>query len=148
MIRALRPTDAPAYVAFYHRLSTTGDGNYSQRSRWWAVPTMMAFFGRSFAVEPGREAWVQIDHGQISGLVAAKKREGADVWDVDQLAVLPSSDARRTATRLLEHLLAAAADDGIQKVFLRLPVEDPAQDWARQVGFSKYCDETTYYRAE
>jgi ribosomal protein S18 acetylase RimI-like enzyme len=150
MIRALRPTDALAYVTFHHHLtrSAEGAGEPLSRARRWAVPVLIDFLGRSLALEPGREAWVQIDHGRISGLVAAKKRDGADLWDVDELSVLPSTDSRRVGSRLLEHLLAAAADEGIQKVFLRLGDEDPAQDWVRQVGFSKYCDEVTYFRPE
>jgi len=108
----------------------------------------VGFLGRSLAVELGRETWVQIDHGTISGLVAAKRRVGADIWDVDELAVLPSADASRTAIRLLEQLLSAAVDEGIHKVFLRLDDGDPAQDWVRQVGFFHYCHETTYFRSE
>jgi GNAT superfamily N-acetyltransferase len=150
MIRALRPTDALAYVSFYHRLHRRPATGRLGRVRLGAdtLPVVLGFFGRSLALEPGREAWVQIDHGRIWGLVAAKRREGADVWDVDHLAVLPSPDSERVATRLLEHLLAAAADDGIQKVFMRLDEGDPAQEWIRRVGFSKYCDELTFARAE
>jgi GNAT superfamily N-acetyltransferase len=150
MIRALRPTDILAYLTFYNRLprgrteAVSGPAEVTAR----ALPLLIGFLGRSLALELGRETWVQIDHGRISGLVAAKRREGADIWDVDQLQVLPSMDASRTATRLLEQLLSAAVDEGISKVFLRLDDGDPAQDWVRQVGFFRYCHETTYYRPE
>jgi hypothetical protein len=80
--------------------------------------------------------------------VAAKRREGADVWDIDELSFLPLPDADRTAIRLLEQLLTAAADDGVHKVFLRLLDGSPAQDWVRQVGFFRYCTEATYGRPE
>ena len=150
MIRALRPTDVLAYLTFYDRLTRepirAGSRRPAELSQ--ALPLVLGFLGRSLGVELGRESWVQIDHGRISGLVAAKRREGADVWDVDQLHILPSTDASRTASRLLEQLLSAAVDEGIHKVFLRLDDGDPAQEWIRQVGFFRYCHETTYVRPE
>src|SRR5215472_5931421 len=152
MIRALRPTDLVAYIAFCHQvarnLRSDGDPLSDGGADFHPVPTVVGFLGRSFALEHGRESWVAIEHGHISGLVAAKRREGGDVWDVDQLAILPTSDAARTGTRLLEQLLAAAVDEGIHKVFLRLPEDDPAEEWAQQVGFFPYCHETAYFRAE
>jgi hypothetical protein len=150
MIRALRPTDVWAYVTFCHRVARgqpNGSGGGGLPS-FRTIPVLVAFLGRSLALELGRETWVQIDHGRISGLVAAKRRDRADVWDVDQLALLPSADSGRTCVRLLEQLLTAAADEGIQKVFLRLVDDDPAQEWVRQVGFFQYCNEVAYYRPE
>jgi hypothetical protein len=149
MIRALRPTDALAYVAFRHQVTREADVEVAHAGRrGWGLPVVAGFFGRSLALEPGRESWVQIDHGRISGLVGAKRREGADVWDVDELVLVSSADSERTCTRLLEHMLSAAVDEGIQTVFLRLADDDPAQQWVRQVGFFQYCLETWYYRAE
>lgn len=150
MIRALRPTDVLAYAAFCHEVARggcpePGDG-ISPGFR--PVPMLVGFVGRSLALEYGRESWVQIEHGQISGLVAAKRREGTDVWDVDQIALLPRSDAGRTCGRLLDQLLSAAVDEGIQKVFLRLDEDDPAQEWVKQVGFFEYCRQTRYGRVE
>ncbi len=150
MIRALRPTDILAYLTFCHRVSEQTDSGVERplSVSFRMMPTVASFLGRSLALELGRETWVQIDHGRISGLVAAKRREGADVWDVDELAFLRSADTGRTAVRLLEQLLTAAADDGVHKVFLRLLGEDPAEEWVRQVGFFQYCSEVSYHRAE
>lgn len=146
MIRALRPTDLVPYVAFCRQVSRElGD---SRPGLLDPVSTVGGFLGRSLALEPGRESWVQIEHGQISGLIAAKRREGADVWDIDQLVYLTSPDAPRTCVRLLKHLLAAATDDGVQRVFLRLSSSSPALEWARQVGFVEYALETVYYLPE
>jgi hypothetical protein len=150
MIRALRPTDVLAYVAFCNRVSRRRnvDPIDGEPVGFEPVPTLFVFLGRSLALEVGRESWVQIERGHISGLVAAKRREGADVWDVDQLALLPTSDAGRTCTRLLEQLLAAAIDEGINKVFLRLEEDDPACRWAEEVGFVEYGRESLYYRSQ
>ncbi|HVC32656.1 MAG TPA: hypothetical protein VNL16_04015 [Chloroflexota bacterium] len=146
MIRALRPTDVFPYVAFCHQVAR-GSGD---KTSLWAesMSAVGGFLGRSLALEPGRESWVQIEHGQISGLVTAKRREGADVWDIDQLVYVPTADAPRTCAHLLKHLLAAATDDGVQKVFLRLGSVNPALEWARQVGFVQYALETVYHLPE
>jgi hypothetical protein len=150
MIRALRPTDVLAYVSFSRDVARFGGDGASPAGQtgFQMLPTVARFLGRSLAIELGRETWVQIDHGRISGLVSAKRREGTDVWDIDELTYLQSDDAGRTAVRLLEQLLTAAADDGIHKVYLRLPEDSPAQQWVRQVGFFRYCSEVTYRKAE
>lgn len=146
MIRALRPTDILPFVAFSHQVSRGSSDRTSVLSS--SLSAIGEFLGRSLALEPGRESWVQIEHGQISGMVSAKRREGADVWDIDQLVYLPTPDAPRTCARLLKHLLAAASDDGVQKVFLRLDSDNPALEWARQVGFVQYAVETVYHLPE
>ncbi|MGH2461917.1 MAG: hypothetical protein ACRDIY_23930 [Chloroflexota bacterium] len=146
MIRALRPTDALLYVKFCHEHSLKAE----HRAPVWpgAMAAVGAFFGRSLSLEPGRESWVQLEHGRITGLVTAKRRQGADVWDVDQLVYLPATDAPRTCARLLSQLLSAASDEGVLKVFLRLESSSPALDWARQVGFVQYSVETVYLMPE
>lgn len=146
MIRALRPTDALSYVKFCHQLSLAS----TYRSPLWlqTVTVTGSFLGRSLPLEPGRETWIHVEGGEITGLVTAKRREGTDVWDIDQLAYLPSPDAPRACARLLGHLLSAASDEGVLKVFLRLDSNNPALDWARQVGFVQYSVETVYYLPE
>lgn len=147
MIRALRPTDLLPYLAFYQQVSRCS----SESASVWqeSITALGDFAGRSLTLEPGRESWIQIERGQISGLVSAKRREGTDVWDIDQLAYLPSqADAPRICARLLNHLLAAASDAGIQKVFLRLGSNNPALEWVRQVGFVQYAVEIDYHLPE
>jgi N-acetylglutamate synthase-like GNAT family acetyltransferase len=150
MIRALRPTDVLAYVSFSRDVARIGHDGASPYDgmNFRMLPTVARFLGRSLAIELGRETWVQVDRGHISGLAAAKRRVGTDVWDIDELSFVPARDAGRTVVRLLEQLLTAAADDGVHKVYLRLPDDSPAQDWVRQVGFFRYCDEVTYRKIE
>ena len=149
VIRALRPTDVMAYVLFRHRLDK--ELEVETRGPWHPlrlVPEVAGLLDRSFPLSTGHESWVRIEQGEILGLVSARRREGADIWDVDQLTVLPAPDAGRTVAQLLERLLGAAVNEGIHKVFLRLPEGDPALDWVRQVGFYPYCREELYYRGE
>src|SRR5579864_4536569 len=98
MIRALRPTDAVAYFAFFQQAPR----NAAVGPLGVEPPGSIAsgFVSRSFGLEPHREHWVQIEHGRIAGLVAVKRRQGSDVWDIDELVVPPAPDAGRTASRL------------------------------------------------
>src|SRR6516165_6372451 len=97
MIRALRPTDVLAYLAFSRSLGSLGvDGSERSGADLHVLILVTQFLGRSLGVELGRETWVQIDRGRIYGLVAAKRREGADIWDIDELLFLQLPDADRT----------------------------------------------------
>jgi hypothetical protein len=100
--------------------------------------------GRSLALRPGVETWVQIENGQIHGLIAARARFGTDVWDIDQLVIAPSLDEDRVCLRLLDHLCSAAAEEGVLKVFLRLPDDSPWATATRQAGFVHYTSEQIY----
>jgi hypothetical protein len=100
--------------------------------------------GRSLALRPGVETWVQIENGQIHGLIAARARFGTDVWDIDQLVVAPSLDDDRVCLRLLDHLCSAAVEEGVLKVFLRLTDESRWATASRQAGFAHYTSEQIY----
>lgn len=150
MIRSLHATDIVAYVTFWQRIGDRSVDGVASRPQLAlrAVPVAANFLGRSLSPAPGRESWIEINHGEITGLVGARRRDDGDIWDIDQLAVLPIAGADRTAARLLDRLLGAAVNEGIHKVFLRLPEEDPAIEWARQAGFYPYCREDLYGRPE
>lgn len=146
MIRTPRPTDVLAYVAF--RNQTPDNEAVTTAGGKTIAPTIGALLGGSLALNPRRERWVLVDQGQIVGLVAAKARSGADVWDVDELMAAPAADADRVYARLLEHLCGQAVEDGVQKVFLRLHEESEATIAARQAGFFRYTTEHVYHHAD
>jgi N-acetylglutamate synthase-like GNAT family acetyltransferase len=140
MIRALRPTDLPAFLAFRtraaHNEAVLGHGADTLSFR--------EMLGRSLALSPGIETWVQIENGQIHGLVSARARFGTDVWEIDQLLIAPSLDEDRVCQRLLDHLCAAAVEEGVMKVFLRLPSDSSWATASRQAGFVHYTTEQPY----
>lgn len=141
MIRALRLTDVVAYLAFRNRAVL--NEALLQPEDTPSTPSLRSgFLGRSF--ELGRQSWVHLDHGQLDGLVAARPRVGGDVWDVDQLIVMPTAEASTVYRELLGHLSAAARDGGVQKVFLRVRSDSPAQLSARRAGFFEYTHELVY----
>jgi hypothetical protein len=145
VIRALRPTDLPAFLAFRTRAAhneavlSPGHGRESVSFR--------EMLGRSLALRPGIETWVQIENGQMHGLVSARARFGTDVWDIDQLLIAPSLDEDRVCLRLLDHLCAAAVEEGVMKVFLRLPSDSSWATASRQAGFVHYTTEQPWVHA-
>ncbi|HEY3081027.1 MAG TPA: hypothetical protein VGM69_14135 [Chloroflexota bacterium] len=141
MIRALRPTDLPAFLAFRTRAAANAAALAHRRPARLSLREML---GRSLALRPGVETWVQIENGQIHGLIAARARFGTDVWDIDQLMIAPSLDDDRVCLRLLDHLCSAAVEEGVLKVFLRLPEESPWATATRQAGFVHYTSEQIY----
>lgn len=146
MIRALRPTDLGSYLGFRAR-TPANDAILGPTARPKPL-TIRGFIGRSLALNPGHEAWVQIEHGQIYGLSAARARFGTDVWDIDHLMIGPSAYDARICVGLLDHLSEAAVEEGVQKVFLRLTEESPWAQSARQAGFVEYATEHIYILPE
>ena len=142
MIRALRPTDLPAFLNFRPR-APANEALLGPALRAGHL-SFREFLGRSLALNPGRETWVHVEQGQLFGLVAARARFGTDVWDVDHLMVTPAVDDDRVALRLLTHLCEAAVEEGVHKVFLRLPLDSPWLQPARQAGFVQYTTEHVF----
>lgn len=142
LIRALRPTDLPAFLNFRTR-APANEALLGPALRAGRL-SVRDFLGRSLALNPGHETWVQVEQGQLYGLVAARARFGTDVWDVDQLMVTPAIDDDRVALRLLSHLCEAAIEEGVHKVFLRLPLDSPWLQPARQAGFVQYTTEHVF----
>jgi hypothetical protein len=139
LIRALRPTDLPAFLNFRAR-APANEALLGPAVRADGL-SFKEFVGRSLALNPGRETWVHVEQGQLYGLVAARARFGTDVWDIDHLMVSPGLDDDRVCLRLLTHLCEAAVEEGVHKVFLRLPLDSPWLQPARQAGFLHYTTE-------
>lgn len=144
MIRALRPTDLLPYLAF--RSQSPGNEALRQGVSQSDRLSLRGFLGGSLSLDYGRETWVQIEGGSIDGLIAARSRYGADVWDVDRLMVNQSADTEKVSLHLIEHLCGAALDEGVQKVFVRLAEGSEALYAARQAGFHCYSTECLFVR--
>lgn len=142
LIRALRPTDLPAFLKFRAR-APVNEALLGPAERASAL-SLREFLGRSLALNPRRETWVHVEQGQLYGLVAGRARFGTDVWDIDHLMVTPAVDDDRVCQRLLSHLCEAAVEEGVHKVFLRLPLDSPWLQPARQAGFLQYTTEHVF----
>lgn len=130
-----------AYLTFRNRaqrnaaLELPGDGYRSLNLR--------SFIGRSLSLEPRRESWVEIQDGRIDGLVGVRARLGTDFWDIDHL-VATSPDAESVYVNMLRHLSRAASEEGVQKIFLRTPLDETPSIAAKQAGFFSYATERVF----
>ncbi len=142
MIRTLRPTDIVAYLGFRskagHNEALLRPGDSPSKS------SLRGFLSRSLSLDPRRESWLQIQDGRIDGLVGARSRLGTDIWDIDQLISATHQRGGQVYANLLRHLITAAGEEGVQKVFLRAMLQSPAVESARLTGFYQYAVERVY----
>jgi hypothetical protein len=144
LIRGLRPTDAFAYAAFRRRSPV--NAALARPDGYNSPLTVRDFLGGVLAVDPRRRRWIHVVNGQIRGLAVVTSRFGADVWDVERLFLASNPDVARVGIDLLNHVCTSAIEDGVQKVFLRLPDDSETVHVARQVGFAVYCSELVLRR--
>lgn len=140
-VRPLRPTDLLAFVAFQQQVPENAAASLLAGPR---TPLLAEFLRYTLALEPGRAHWVYIERGRIQGLVTTKARPGADIWDIDRLALLRTADAAHTCRRLVEHLCAAACEAGVQRIFIRVADDTPFLGALRQAGFFGYTTEQIF----
>jgi len=139
MIRPLHPIDMPSYLAFARNahhgdgLEDCGDGPLSHR--------FLDFLGRSLPLDRPRQTWIYTEQHTIVGMVAVRRRRGTAVWEIDRLAGLDSPRAEVALESLLDHLAALGGEEGVQKIFLRLPTASPLLPIARRAGFVVYASE-------
>lgn len=142
MIRPLHPTDMPSYLAFargacYGEDLELCEPGPTPRSLW-------SFLWRSLAIDVPNHTWIYTQNRSIRGLVEIRNRRGAAVWEVERLLGLQSADTECILGNLLEHLAAVGGEEGVQKIFLRLPSASPLLPVARRAGFFAYTVERLY----
>jgi hypothetical protein len=95
-------------------------------------------------IQPQHQVLVARQGGRIVGLLSASAGPGLDTWAVERLLCLPGEAAEETRRSLLRALCTLAADEGIQKIFLRALAESPLVESAVLVGFAHYTTEQVY----
>lgn len=135
--RPLRPGDVLAYVAF-RRAGPEDQGVVGEAA---ALPVLRDFLP---GVEPHRQVWVACESRRIVGLLAVAAGPGLDTWAVDRIVCLAGDAEEETRRSLLRNLCAAAAEEGIQKIFLRSAADSPLVESAALVGFTRYATEELY----
>ncbi len=146
VIRPLHPIDMPSYLAFAKN-ACYGEG--VEGCDEGRVPLrFLDFLGRSLALEAPRQTWVYTQGRSILGMVGVKSRPGTTVWEIERLVGLGSPAADAVLESLLEHLAYMGGEEGVQKIFLRLPVASPLLTVARRAGFYAYTVERLFRLAQ
>ena len=138
MIRTLYPIDLLPLFLFSSRLPAnegTGNGGLSKRS-----PTSpAALLQHWLPLRTRRHTWVFLERGRIVALVSLRDCGHPAAWQIDCL----QSDGERCLA-LLDRVSAAAAKEGVRKLFLRLPSDSSLIDQARRCGFRPYKEDHVY----
>ena len=139
MIRSLYPTDLISLRFFSPRvfLNEAITRDRLGRASLLAPQSLLEHW---FPLPRRRYTWVWPDRGRILGLVSAKACSGAAAWQIDNLRV---GDEERCFA-LLDKVSAFAVEQGVKKLFLRLPSESPLMEVAMRCSFSTYSTDYLY----
>lgn len=91
------------------------------------------------------------EEGKVIGFIQASNRPaaiglvGATTLQVLNLCVDPAADTDEAARLLIDHLDNQAIERGIQRLFVRLPLEDPLTAIFRKHSFRQYAVESVLY---
>ena len=143
MIRHLHPTDSPRILQFR---ASAGLGNTctlvnALRGGPSRFPTAkyatIALSPRSW-----QSCWVENQHGKINGVLRAGPRSGKQAWEISELYLRNSKTS--LILDLLEQIAVQAGGAGAYRIFIRIPSDSNASDFARKAGFSTIYRETIY----
>jgi hypothetical protein len=95
-------------------------------------PTL--FFWDWLAESRRESILISVDGWHLSGLASACRRAGPTTWGVEHLVAVPGEEER--SSDLLEVLAGYAGQQGVERIFLRLPDEWRLIDMARRSGFA------------
>ena len=93
----------------------------------------------------------EVEEGRrMAGFAQVRMRKESSEADVVYLTPSPSAagDAKTTWVRLLEKLCLEAGEQGIHRIFARLPEDGPGVEAFQQVGFSIYAREDIFWLAQ
>jgi acetyltransferase len=136
VIRPVRPDDAPAHDAFFHRLSPD-----DVRLRFFALvreltPEQLAKFTRLDYEKDMALIAVRASTGETVG-VARLVREGDPALAEFAVVIQPDVKGRGLATHLMRRLLEWARQHGVRDVVGEILAENtPMLDLARHLGFT------------
>jgi ribosomal protein S18 acetylase RimI-like enzyme len=96
--------------------------------------------------------YVAEDQGKVIGFVQASGRPltlslpaKATTLQILNLCVANDADAQEVAPRLVEHLCEQAGRNGVNRLFVRVPLDDPLLSIFRVEGFRQYATESVLY---
>lgn len=104
--------------------------------------TLAALIGQWFNPQSRKCIWVWTRGLGFRGLASARNRSSARAWEIDRLLI--NEDDKECCYSLLERLIYAGCESGVEKIFLRLSIDNPLATAAKQAGFIPYSTEFLY----
>jgi hypothetical protein len=113
---------------------------------------LAALLSAILPITPDALTWICEDHWRLLGLAQARKRPGAQAWDLNYLAAMTPSGGQEPIARsddvlreLLQFALDAAIRSGVQRFFARVEEGRPELMLFSKLGFQRYACELAYW---
>ena len=156
MIRPVLYVDLPRFV---HALDQRARARQGEFANFVAAPeieearsSLSALLGSILPITPSASTWICEDHWRLLGLAQARKRPGAQAWDLAYLAALTNPGGQPAAVsqyevlfELLQYALNAAILKGVHRFFARIEDTRPEIELFGKLGFQRYARELTYW---
>lgn len=101
-----------------------------------------AMLGQLFPAGEHWHSWIAIKEHRLMGLISARPRYSQQVWQVAHL--LLNEESKDLATALFQQVTVAASQSGIERLFMRLPLDSPLRQLVLESGFEPYMVERLY----
>ena len=106
-------------------------------------------------ITPASSTWIAEEHWRLLGLAQTRHRPGAQAWDLAYLAAMTPGSApgehphalpeQDVLLELIEYVLNAAINHGVQRMFVRVEDERPELELFVKLSFQRYARELTYW---
>jgi hypothetical protein len=113
---------------------------------------LAALLSAILPLTPDALTWICEDHWRLLGLAQARKRPGAQAWDLAYLAAMastggqtPTLTADDVLRELLQYALDAAVRAGVHRFFARVEEDRPELQLFGKLGFQRYACELSYW---
>lgn len=138
MIRTLYPIDLLPLLLSSGRMPPNQGVDYDRISKRSAT-SPQALLQHWLPLKTRRHTWVCLERGRIIGLVSLRDCGHPAAWQIDCLR----TEGER-CLELLDRASAAASQQRVRKLFLRLLSDSPLIHQARRSGFSPYKADYVY----
>ncbi len=135
------PTDIVALISFDGRvypneakpLDRLGLGNDKPHALETALEQWFSF-------ATGKHTWVSVHGATIRGLISARPRTKRTAWEVEVL--INTTDDDSVWQSLFTRMLSGIGKHGAERIFLRVELDSPVRQAARDAGFFAYAEES------
>lgn len=141
MIRSIRPTDLIALSRF-NALAQPNQAMSPEQLPPFERASMPRLVRDVLSLEGTLNTWVMTADARIQGVVAARERVRVPAWDIERLQGRLDTDPDAVLGDLLGYVAVVAAENSVERLFLRTQQDAPASGAARKSGFTAYAQET------
>jgi hypothetical protein len=155
MIRPVLYVDLPGIVYALDQRARTRNGEFAN---FVVAPEieeprsgLSALVSALLPITPDALTWICEDRWRLLGLAQARRRPGAQAWDLSYLAAMsapggqpPTIDQDEVLLELLQYSLNAAIMRGVHRFFARVEDGRPELELFGKLSFQRYASELTY----